>query len=139
MNHRFVAGFLFSLSIFLIGLGYFLLHPNLIGLCTTSDNCLSEFLRYGIAKPLYWSIYLLPFLFFGLIFVSKNIFNSWLKLGIPLGVLFLIVIFLAPPLPGFYTPDRTLVTERLTQIFVAISVFFIAWKYWRLSKQKPKT
>ncbi|KKW19318.1 MAG: hypothetical protein UY61_C0060G0003 [Candidatus Adlerbacteria bacterium GW2011_GWC1_50_9] len=133
MNHRMIAIFLTIFSVGLIGVGYLLRNPFLVGLCPSStDNCLSESLRYGIGSPLFWSIYLLPVLFFVLAFIRREIFSAWWKVALPVGIVFLVVIFVTPPLGENISADRTTVTAALVKIFVFVSAIVIAWKYWRL-------
>ncbi|MDO8514337.1 MAG: hypothetical protein Q7S50_02215 [bacterium] len=136
MNHRVVAGLLCLIAALGILTGYLLLHPTIVGLCTDpNNNCLSEFWRYGVAKPLFWGTQWLPFFFFALIFVRKEVFQSWWKFGALFAILPLLLIIVSPPLGEMFTPDRTLITERMVQLFVIASAIFIGWKYWRISKR----
>ena len=136
MNHRVVAGLLCMVSVVAIGLGYLLLHPVIIGWCSPEIdvNCLGESIAFGIGSPFYWSIRWLPFFFFALIFVRKDIFQSWWKFGVLFAILPLLLIVVSPPIGEMFTPDRTLITERMVQLFVIASALFIGWKYWHLRK-----
>ena len=93
MNHRVTATILCVFSLVAIAVGYFLLHPSLLGLCSDpSRNCLSEFWRYGIGKPLFWSTYWLPIFFFALMFIRKEVFQSWWKFAAIFSILPLLLI-----------------------------------------------
>ncbi len=142
MSHRVISIMLCAVSLAAIPLGYFLLHPDLIGLCpkNLNANCLSESIDFGIGKPLYWSIRWLPLLFFVLIFVRKEVFATWWKVTGLVAVVALLLIVTSPVMPAFLTPDRTEMTDLMQKVFVIISVIVIAWKYWWLSrnaKTKP--
>ena len=80
----------------------------------------------------FWSIYLLPVLFFVLAFIRREIFSAWWKVALPVGIVFLVVIFVTPPLGENISADRTTMTAALVKIFVFVSAIVIAWKYWRL-------
>lgn len=135
MNHRIIAGALCVISFVAIGIGYLILHPWLIGWCSPQTYCLDQSFSFGVGKPLYWSIRLLPMLFFVLIFVREQVFSVWWKIALPLG---LIIIFLSIGTPYKYQgmiqyfPDRTIFTEQLVWLFVAISAVIIVWTYVRL-------
>ena len=133
MNHRFIAGALFLLSFAGIAVGYLLLHPWLTGLCPDQVYCMSQAWD-GVGHPLYWGTRWLPFFFLALIFVRREVFQSWWKFAAIFSILPLLLIIVSPPLGEMFTPDRTYVTERMVQLFVIVSVLFIAWKYWRLSR-----
>jgi hypothetical protein len=134
MNHRLFVGILLALCILGIVSGYFLINPELIGLCpTVAHNCLNDALNFGLGFPLYLSIrWLLP-LFLLLFFVRKEIFTTWWKVILPFAILGLILIVISPPLPDLLTPDRTKVTDLVVKGIVIVSLIVIAWKYWRLS------
>ena len=136
MSHRVVASVLCLLSDGTIVLGYFLLHPEIVGWCPSglSGNCLGEAIAFGIGSPLYWSIRWLPLFFFALVFIQKDVFQAWWKFAIVFSILPLLFVIVSPPLSEMFDPGRTLVTERMVQLFVIASVLFIAWKYWRLSR-----
>jgi hypothetical protein len=136
MSHRSVAILLFILSLVLIPIGYFLLHPDLIRLCPKNldANCLSQSISFGVGKPLFWSTWLLPPLFFVLIFVKREVFNAWWKVILPISILALYLIIVSPPLQDFLTPGRTQVTSIMVKLIVISSLVVIAWKYWRLSR-----
>lgn len=143
MNHRLLATILLLLSLAVILFGYLLLQkPELLGLCDPSlrMNCLSEFWRYGIAKPLYWSMWLLPILFFVLIFVRRDVFFSWLKFFVLLVPVPLLLIINAEPIPsGFFSgpfPDRTQMTALMVKFVVLASALFIVFKYVRIFRRK---
>lgn len=133
MTHRAVSSSAAAISVLLILFGYIISKQSgLIGLCAYKDGCMSETLFYGIAQPLFLSIYLLPPLFFALIFVRKEVFSIWWKVMLPVAIVFLVIVVWAPPLGGLFTPDRTLVTRALSNIFVTLSILVIGWKYWTL-------
>jgi hypothetical protein len=136
MNHRFVSIFLFIVSLVLIPVGYFLLHPDLVGLCQNNSggNCFDDSISFGIGKPLFWSTWLLPLLFFGIIFVKREVFNTWWKVILPIAVVAFYAIAISPPLQDFMTPGRTEVTSLMVKLIVIVSLVVIAWKYWRLSR-----
>jgi hypothetical protein len=136
MNHRYLAGALFLLSLLGILLGYVLLwHPDFIGICPANIDCLSENLGIGIAKPLYWSTRWLPVLFFGLMFVSQEIFWAWVKFIRWVVIIPLVLIFISPNFHDFMTPDRTEMTAMMVKFIVGISGLFIAYTYWHLHRQ----
>ena len=141
MNHRAVAGLLCIVSVAAIGLGYLLLHPEIIGLCPKGlgGNCLGQDIAFGIGSPLYWGIRWLPFFFFALIFVRKEVFQSWWKFAAIFSILPLLFIFVSAPVGEMFDPSRSLVTERMVQLFVIASALFIAWKYWRPSHPTTPT
>ncbi len=135
MNHRVVAGTLCLISIGAIILGYYISHPELAGWCEgDQSDCMSQAVLFGIGHPLYLATRWLPFFFFALIFVRKEVFQSWWRFGALFAILPLLLIIVSPPLGEMFTPDRTLITERMVQLFVIASTLFIAWKYWRLRK-----
>jgi len=137
MNQKIITVTLFITSLFAIIMGYFLLHPELFMTCPARlySNCIAEFWSEGIASPLYWGLRWLPPLFFVLIFVRPEIFRAWWKVILPLSIVALLLICISPPLPDFYTPDRTNVTERMVWLIEIVSAFVIGWKYWRLSRR----
>ena len=142
MSHRIIAGSLFVLSLLAIPIGYFLLHPDLIGLCpkNVAANCLDQNISFGIGEPLFRSIRLLPGLFFIMIFFRKEIFITWLKVIIGVAIIALLLIAISPPTHYFLTPDRTEMTDMMQKVIIIVSIAVILWKYWRLSRvAKAKT
>ena len=139
MTHRIIAAVLFVLSFGSIGLGYLLLHPELVGWCAPglSANCLSQQLAFGVGKPLYWSIRLLPLIFFALIFVRREVFITWIKVLTPFAVLGIWLMLVSPPLgdPLRLEFGRTEMTKMVVQFLAILSAFVIAWKYWRLNRK----
>ena len=139
MNHRIIAPVLFILSLALIGLGYLLLHPNIVGWCpaSSSGNCFAQSIDFGIGKPLFWSTRWLPPLFLALIFVRPEVFKTWAKVFVPLAVIAFIGIAMAPPIgnPIHLEFDRTQTTEFAVRFLVVVSATVIAWKYWRLNRK----
>jgi hypothetical protein len=145
MNHRIIAGGLFALSLVGILLGYLLLrHPDYLMLCPTNleHNCLDQFWRYGIAKPLFWDTRILPFLFFTLIFVRREIFFSWTKFFSFVSIIPLILIIIAEPISGGWAfspyPDRGEMTGIATKFLTIVSFIFIAFKYVQLKNKDSK-
>src|SRR3990167_2617188 len=141
MIHRIIAAVLFLLSLGGIGLGYLLLHPELIGWCNDpqfSGNCLDQSLVFGLGVPLYWSTHLLPLIFFALIFVRREVFITWAKVLIPFAVLGIWLILVSPPLgdPLRLEFGRTEMTKMVVQFLAVLSMVVIAWKYWRLNRKK---
>lgn len=132
-NHRFVSGVLLILSVAAIGFGYLLLwRPDLLGMCPAGIMCLEEFWTFGVGQPLFWGLRLLPVLFLVLVFVRREVFNTWLKCTWWLAVVGLILIALTPYQFTGYMPDRTKITGLVVEVYVAVSFLVIAWKYWRL-------
>ena len=139
MMHRVVAGLLFLLSVAAIALSYATLYPFQFGWCPSPElNCLDGAWRDGVAVPVYWSTRWLPFFFFALIFVSKEVFQAWWKYALWFSIVTFILIFTTAPLGGPVSPNRTQVTEWLTQLFVMASALFIGWKYWQIRKAGKK-
>lgn len=140
MNHRIIAVVLFIASLVAILIGYFLLHPEIIGLCPRGldMNCLNQNLSFGIGEPLYWSIRWLPVLFLSLAFVRREVFIAWWKVMIWFFILALLLIVISPTTQTFFTPDRTTVTDLVVKVIVIVSIVVVLWKYWRLSKGKAK-
>ena len=138
MNHRVIPILLFVLSLLGILFGYFLMHPDLVGLCPKNldANCLSESINFGIGSPLYWSTRLLPLLFLVLIFVRKEVFTAWWKVTVWFALVAMYFIVTAPPLPALLTPDRTEVTDFMVKVVVIVSAVVVAWKYYMLSRTK---
>lgn len=143
MNHRLLATILLLVSLAGILFGYLLLEkPDLLGLCRPGleISCLSEFWVYGVARPLYWSMWLLPILFFILIFVRRDVFFSWLKFFVLLVPVPLLLIINAEPIPsGFFSgpfPDRTQMTALMVKFIVLASALFIVFKYVRIFRRK---
>ena len=135
MTHRYIAGGLLILSLTAILYGYLLTwHPEILGLCTKGVDCLSENLLFGIGSPLYWSIRWLPALFLVLIFVRKEAFWAWAKFIWPFAAIGILLIVISPPIGALGIPDRTYVTERVSEILTILSIIPIAYKYWRLSQ-----
>lgn len=135
MIHRIVAGVLFVASLALIGVGYVIYHPWLVGWCQQVVECLDQSTVFGIGEPLLVSLKLLPLLFFVLIFVRKEVFSMWWKIALPLGVVFAFLGAGQPYDPkglNVYLPDRTIFTGQLVWLFVVISAVIIAWAYARL-------
>ena len=141
MNYRNVAIALLVLSLLSILLGYFLMYPAITNWCGGMGiNCFGDDWTSGVGEPLFWSTWLLPILFFGLIFVRREVFNAWWKVILPISVIALYLIAVSPPLQDFMTPGRTQVTSLMVKFIVIVSLLVIAWKYWRLSrnsKTKP--
>lgn len=125
--------FILNLSLFLSG--YFILFSSSIFPLCSVVNCSSNFWIFSVAKPLYWSLGSLLPVFFGLMFVKEEVFKTWLKVALPVGILFILIALWAPPLPVQFTPDRTAVTNALSYAFAAISAFVVGWKYWSLSRK----
>jgi len=133
MDSRSISLISCGLSLVLIVVGYILSNPNSFGLCVgNGGGCISQNTLFGIGFPLFQAIYLLPVLFFVLAFVRREVFNTWWKVALPVGIVFLVVIFVTPPLGENISADRTTVTAALVKIFVFVSAIVIAWKYWRL-------
>lgn len=135
MKYQTVAIILFILSLLSILLGYFILYPAITNWCGGLNiNCFSDNWTSGVGEPLFWSTWLLPILFFGLIFVRREVFNAWWKVILPVSVAAFVIIVISPPLQDFMTPGRTEVTSLMIKIIVIVSLAVILWKYWRLSK-----
>jgi len=139
MNQKIFASILFLFSLFTIFLSYLLIfYPFVLNLCERGySNCLSENILLGIASPFYWSTYLLPPFFLGLIFIKKEIFWAWVKFIPWFALPALLLIIVSPTIdqPFQMTPGRTSVTETMVQLIVGLSVLFIAFKYWRLRRK----
>jgi len=126
---------LLILLLITIAVGYLLLNPWLFGICQPSLYCLDNSVGPALATPLYWGTHWLLPLSIVLIFVRREVFNSWWKVALPLGILSLILILISPPIHGFIDePDRTTVTEMMVWIIDVVSTIVILWKYWRLSR-----
>ena len=139
MMHRLIAVLLCASSIGLIVLGYHLSHPNLVGWCEgDAPGCVSQSMLFGIGHPLLSSIRWLPFFFFALIFVSKEVFHAWWKFALWFSILPLLFIVSSQPFASIPSPNRVQVTEWMTQLFVIASALFIAWKYWQIRKAGKK-
>jgi hypothetical protein len=137
-SSRIVSIVLFILSLGSILLGYLLLHPELVGWCAKNltENCLSQNVTIGLGKPLFWSTYLLPILFFILIFVKPEVFKTWAKVFVPFAIVGLLFIMIAPPIgnPLHLEIDRTRMTQLVVEFLFGLSVVIVAWKYWRLRR-----
>lgn len=137
MKHRFIAILLCSVSLLGILCGYLLLkQPEALGLCSANAgrNCLSEGVLYGIAQPLYLSMWPFPFLFFSLAFVRHDIFYAWLKLFGYLLPIPILLVAAADPLPsGFFPgpfPSRVAMAALMAKSVVGISALYVAYAYW---------
>ena len=91
-----------------------------------------------VTYPLYFfALYFLPIAII-LIFVSRQVFNSWLKFaawGVPLAILF---IWATPVSSNALLAVVRDDAARLAGItFTVISLLFIAWKYFSLRKSTP--
>jgi len=138
MKHKYIAGLLLSVSLGLIVIGYAIFHPELFGFCADKYNCFSESTTFGIGLPLYKSIYLLPILFLGLMFVNKEVFWGWVKF-ITLFVIFgVYLIVITDPFPRIPWPDRTSLTESIVRIWFGLSILFIAGKYLWINRKNAK-
>ncbi len=125
------------LALLIIGFRYFSQQRIL-----TIPSCHSIWLHgmyFGITNPFFsFSIFSLP-IAIALIFVSRTVFNSWLKLA--LWVLPLLFIFVATTpvnwtgiglnLFPFYRDDAARVAGGF---FTAVSLLFIAWRYFSLRR-----
>src|SRR3989344_7083417 len=85
-----------------------------------------------VTYPLYFfALYFLPIAII-LVFVPRNIFNSWLKFAawaIPLAIIF---IAITPVIDNSLLPFNRDDAARLAgQVFAVISLLIILWKWWR--------
>jgi hypothetical protein len=136
MNHRVIAGMLLILSLVAIAVGYLLLNPWLIGLCSTNSYCLDSSLIPALGTPLFWGMQWLPLLFFILIFIRREVFSAWWKVILPLSIPAIWIIIISPPFPDFLVTDRTTITALMVKLIMIISTIVVAWKYWRLYRAK---
>lgn len=143
MKHRYVAAALFVLSLLLIFVGYLLYErPEIFGLCSSEEECFDHYLFYGVAKPLYRSIELLPPLFLVLIFVRREVFITWAKVAAVLFPIALWIIVSTLPFSGEFFPvfpTRPEMTELMVRLVVIASAITIALKYIRLSWKEGGT
>ncbi len=138
LDHRIIAYILFVTSALLIVLGYVLSHPETVGLCVGgSSSCITQPTLFGVGHPLYLGTRWLPFFFFFLIFVPREIFVSWAKFAWWIALIGLLFIIGSPPIGNaiHLTPDRTQMTQFVTHLFVIVSLLWIGWKYWRLRRK----
>jgi hypothetical protein len=115
--------------------------PSIFNLCpdTPGVNCFHQYTKEGIGEPLFLTTYLLPPLFFALIFMRKEVFDLWWKIFLPFAALGLLLIALSPAVPTLQLPDRVFISERVVWVLFALSVFAIVTKYIQLAKGvKPK-
>jgi hypothetical protein len=135
MIQKITLSFLIGVSILLYALSYFLLFDSqVVFFCGASINCESNFWIFSVAKPLYWGVLPLVLLFVFMLLARGEVFETWWKVALPVGIIFILIAIWAPPLPDMFTPDRTWVTKQLSLLFVAISALVVGWKYWVLSK-----
>jgi hypothetical protein len=139
MNHRVISLILSLVSLTGILLGYVLLwHPGYLGICPVGIDCISNYVLFGVAKPLFWSTRSLPPFFLLLALVPKNVFVTWKKFGIWSGIVALILILATDPInsgfAGGFFPDRTQMTLFATEVFVVLNLLFIMLKYIQLKR-----
>lgn len=100
--------------------------------CTNPGNfCAGTWLDanfLGVIKPLYFfSFYFLAIAII-IIFVQRNVFNSWVNFSIWAVVLAIIFMATQPVYPAMFSTDRDSAARLSGQIFAAVSLILIIWK-----------
>ena len=138
MNHKVVPLALLVLTLIGSGLGYLLLHPDVVGWCPIGldSNCLGQDLAFGIGEPLYRGLWWLLPIFATVLFVRDEVFSAWWKSVLPIALVGLLFIVISPTTgsPLQLAFSRTTITTLVVQFVAIVSVLVIGWKYWRLSR-----
>ncbi len=125
---KLTIGFLLA-SVVTTLIGYSIHHPDRVGLCDITDRaCVFSYPIFEVGQPLLWSGVALALTSFLLVFVSKEVFKTWMKFGIPYIVIALCVL-VATPVYGNFSPGRELMSQLLGALFVALSLVVIVGKY----------
>jgi hypothetical protein len=143
MRHRIIAGGLFLVSLALVGIGYMYKFPVSVGWCPPENvYCISstEYAEYGL--PLYIGLRYLPLVFLVLLFVRKEVFETWWKVLAPFFLLLIYVFFKTPGLSHAWiqlTPDRTGMVLIMVNVILVVSAVVIVGKYALLSYGKKSS
>lgn len=116
-----------SLALLAIGFGEFSRWCSADGyIC--DQTTLDQMIPY-MTYPLYFfALYALPIAII-LIFVSRAIFNSWLKLAAWMLPLAFIFVATQPVVASFLSTDRDDAARLAAIIFTILSLTFIVWKW----------
>lgn len=133
-----------ALSALAFGVGYILLHPELLGLCDIIRgyyrNCLwrGDFVNAIGHTLMYTSCFVAPVVLLAG-FVSNNISRQWERFSFWwLSLMFLLVMFTPEEgvAAGYFTyPYRLYVAILLGTLYILISLILIGWKSYTLRKK----
>jgi|GEM_PF-4443946 len=146
MNHRFIAALLCLFSILLVFLGYlmrthggeFTCGFGLQKICSDYD------VMYEISGSLYYGLQTLPFLFFGSIFLRKDIFFHWLYLFLSLSLIIFLFFFSiwtpSSDIGPWVFPDLTQsIVRACINLLAILSVIYVGARYsYSYSKNRAK-
>lgn len=94
-----------------------------------SDSWMSQ-IHSSFTFPLYFfALYILPITII-LVFVSRSVFKSWLKLAMWAVPLLLIFISTQPVVGSFLSTNRDDTARLAGEIFTVLSLLLIVWKYY---------
>ena len=102
--------------------------------CTeTIPSCYGSWIHhiyFYFTQPLYFfALYILPITII-LVFVSRSVFKSWLKLAMWAVPLLLIFISTQPVVGSFLSTNRDDTARLAGEVFTVLSLILIVWKYY---------
>ncbi|MFZ2167446.1 MAG: hypothetical protein WAV50_01090 [Minisyncoccia bacterium] len=99
--------------------------------CIDFASCYGTWVSHvalSFTKPLYFfALYVLPVAII-LVFVSRPVFNSWLKIAVWLLPLAFIFVASQPVVASFLSTDRDDAARLAAEVFAALSLILIVWK-----------
>jgi hypothetical protein len=123
--------------------GYALIYPQNIGICSEGVNCLSNFMVFSIGKPLFFGSPAILLVSIIINFINKEILLSCIKFSVVTIPIFVILIAVTPQFGvGDYLPgglDKTMTTLLFAVIYLIGSFLIILIKSLKLRKlQNPQ-
>ncbi len=89
-----------------------------------------DHIYFYFTQPLYFfALYTLP-IAIALVFVSKTVFKSWLKLAAWMLPLLFIFVATQPVVGSLLSTNRDDTARLAGEIFTILSLILIAWKYY---------
>jgi hypothetical protein len=131
MKHRIIVGGLFLVSLILVGVGYIYSNPIAFGLCHDA-RCggVNDIQLFAMGFPLYKGLRYFPLLFLSLIFVRKEVFSTWWKIMLPVGLLQLLIVLQAPAIaPNILSIDRQHITLFMVLVASGLSAIIVVCKH----------
>jgi hypothetical protein len=128
VNSAFIG--MFVVFVTLIASGYFIVNPSVLGYCVnfTSDiDCFGQDVYFGVGKPLLYSTYPLLIMFVLLSFIPARHLYWWYRIVIPIGVLGALAVFVSPPLPTMFDPDRVTVLRNVSFLLLFLSLATVGY------------
>ena len=136
MNHRKILGILLGLSILGIVVGFFIVYPEYFGICGVDQNCIdSKFLIFNVAHPLVIGLIPLVPILVIMLFLSREVFETWKKFAIVLIPISVILITITPvycDAPLNLCLDKKLITWLTSIGFSILSLIIIIYKSVRI-------